>query len=238
MSHYHTPNLPQSGAPVDIYRRIHKALRFCMSDTLSRVSRLDIGDRGEVVSVLAQVREMAILCATHVAHEDTFVHPAMEARFPGTAKATAAEHAHHKYACRKIIALGDAVYNARKEDRESLVSQLYHYISLFVAESLGHMNAEETDNNMLLWATHTDAELIAIQQAIVDSMTADEKAVCMRWMLPALNPTERVELMEEVLKDVPSEFYNEMLAGMQPYLAASDFRKLTIALHGEHKLAA
>ena len=139
MSHYHTPNLPQSGAPVDIYRRIHKALRFCMSDTLSRVSRLDIGDRGEVVSVLAQVREMAILCATHVAHEDTFVHPAMEARFPGTAKATAAEHAHHKYACRKIIALGDAVYNAREEDRESLVSQLYHYISLFVAESLHHL---------------------------------------------------------------------------------------------------
>jgi len=118
------------------------------------------------------------------------------------------------------------------------VSQLYHYISLFVAESLVHMNAEETDNNTLLWATHTDAELNAIQQAIVDSMTCDEKAVTMRWMLPALNPTERVELMEEVLKDVPSEFYNEMLAGMQPYLAAADFRKLTIALHGEHKLAA
>jgi len=89
MSHYHTPNLPQTDAPVDIYRRIHKALRYCMSDTLARVSRLDIGDRGEVIAVLAQVREMAVLCATHVAHEDTFVHPAMEARFPGTAKATA-----------------------------------------------------------------------------------------------------------------------------------------------------
>lgn len=238
MTQLHSPNLPQTSAPVDIYRRIHKALRFCMCDTLARVGRLDSGDRNEVSAVLAQVRSMAAFCANHVAHEDTFVHPAMEARFPGTAKATAAEHAHHKYACRKIVALSDAVHNAGPAERAALVNQLYHYMALFVAESLVHMNAEETDNNTLLWATHSDDELLAIQAAIMASMTPEDKAVSMRWMLPALNPSERLALMEEVLKDVPSEFYNEMLAGMQPFLSPSDWRKLTIGLHGDHKLAA
>ncbi len=238
MNQLQSPTLPQASAPVDIYRRIHKALRFCMCDTLARVGRLDSDDRNEVSAVLAQVRSMASFCATHVAHEDTFVHPAMEARFPGTAKATAAEHAHHKYACRKIVALADAVHNAGMDERAALVSQLYHYMALFVAESLVHMNAEETDNNTLLWATHSDEELLGIQAAIVASMTPEEKAVSMRWMLPALTPSERLALMEEVLKDVPSEFYNEMLAGMQPFLSPSDWRKMTIGLHGEHKLAA
>ena len=233
-----TPNLSQADAPVDIYRRIHKALRACMCDTLVRVGALDCNDRREVANVLTQVRAMAVFSSTHIAHEDTFVHPAMEARFPGTAKATAAEHAHHRYACRKIVALADAVHNATSAERQALVTQLYHYIALFVAESLVHMNAEETDNNTLLWATHTNEELTAMEQAIVASMTPEEKAVSMRWMLPALNATERVELIEAVLKDVPSEFYNEMLAGMQPFLSGTDWRKLTIALHGDQRMAA
>ncbi|MES2902068.1 MAG: hypothetical protein V4723_20240 [Pseudomonadota bacterium] len=238
MNQLPAPTLPQAAAPVDIYRRIHKALRFCMCDTLSRVGRLDSDDRREVLEVLTQVRAMAVFCANHVAHEDSFVHPAMEARFPGTAKATAAEHAHHRYACRKIVALADAVHNAGPAERAGLIGQLYHYIALFMAESLVHMNAEETDNNTLLWATHSDAELLTIQAAIVASMSPEEKSVSMRWMLPALNPGERLALMEEVLKDVPSAYYNEMLAGLQPLLSGPDWRKLTIALHGEHKLAA
>ena len=232
------PNISQEDAPVDIYRRIHKALRACMCDTLVKLGALDARDRRDVATVLAQVRAMAVFSSTHIAHEDTFVHPAMEARFPGTAKATAAEHAHHRYACRKIVALADAVHAASDAERAVLVTQLYHYIALFVAESLVHMNAEETDNNTLLWATHTNQELMGMEQAILASMTPEEKAVSMRWMLPALNPEERVTLMEAVLKDVPSNFYNEMLAGMQPYLTGIEWRKLTVALHGEQRMAA
>lgn len=233
-----TPQLSPVDAPVDIYRRNHKALRACMCDTLVRVGALDASDRREVTIVLTQVRAMAVFSSTHIAHEDTFVHPAMEARFPGTAKATAAEHAHHRYACRKIVALADAVHKAGIDERALLLTQLYHTIALFVAETLVHMNAEETDNNTLLWATHTDEELTRMEQAIAASMTPEEKAVSLRWMLPALNADERVELMEAVLQDVPSEFYNEMLAGMQPLLSGTDWRKLTLALHGEQRMAA
>ena len=233
-----TPQLSPVDAPVDIYRRNHKALRACMCDTLVRVGALDASDRREVTIELTQVRAMAEFSSTHIAHEDTFVHPAMEARFPGTAKATAAEHAHHRYACRKIVALADAVHKAGIDERALLLTQLYHTIALFVAETLVHMNAEETDNNTLLWATHTDEELTRMEQAIAASMTPEEKAVSLRWMLPALNADERVELMEAVLQDVPSEFYNEMLAGMQPLLSGTDWRKLTLALHGEQRMAA
>ncbi|HZV65169.1 MAG TPA: hypothetical protein VFG03_09735, partial [Telluria sp.] len=50
--------------PVDIYCRIHKALRACIGDTLQRLGRLDCDDTLEVVAVLAQVRGMASFCAS------------------------------------------------------------------------------------------------------------------------------------------------------------------------------
>ena len=40
----------------------------------------------EVSAVLAQVRSMASFCAGYLDHENRHVHPAMEARLPGSAK--------------------------------------------------------------------------------------------------------------------------------------------------------
>lgn len=228
---------PQQEGHVDIYRRIHKALRACLCDTLVRVGRMDTGDTRELNAVLAQVRSMAAFCESHVAHENDYVHAAMEARFPGSAKATAGAHEHHLQACRKMMRLAGEVEQARAAERGAVVGKLYQYIALFLADSLQHMHAEETENNTLLWATHSDAELIAIEEAIVASLTPEEKALSMRWMLPALNPDERVELLEGIRRGMPAEAFSALLVDIRALLGPADWSKLTAGLQ-RHRLAA
>ncbi len=77
---------PQSPSAlrVDIYRGIHKAVRAFMCDTLTMVGQLDIDDDADVTATVAQVRGLAAFCADHLAHENQFIHPAMEARRPGS----------------------------------------------------------------------------------------------------------------------------------------------------------
>lgn len=234
------PDQMQSNAagPVDIYRRIHKALRACICDTLMRLGRLDCGDAQEVSAVLAQVRSMAAFCVGHLEHENRHVHTAMESRFPGSSKPSSREHEHHATACRKIIGLAAVAEQARAIDREALVAKLYRDVALFLADNLVHMHAEETENNTMLWATHTDEELLAIERAIVGSLTPDEKKVSMRWMIPAMHPHERIEMLEGMRRSAPPHVFDGMLESLKPLLLAQDWHKLMAGLRGAGRLAA
>lgn len=226
-------NWLQHEGQIDIYRPIHKALRACLCDTLTRVGRMDSDDAAEVRELMAQVRAMAAFCASHVAHENHFVHSAMEARYPGSSGKIAAEHDQHVQACRKIAALAGDIEQARADERPAAASKLYQYLALFLAENLEHMHAEETENNTLLWSTHSDAELIAIEQAIVAALTPEEKAESLRWMLPALNPAERIGLLDGVRSQMPAEAFGGMLAGIEALLAPADWHKLRAGLQSE-----
>jgi hypothetical protein len=225
-------------ATYDIYRNIHKALRACLADTMLRLGRLDCEDDAEVRTVLEQVRSVAAFMAGHLFHEDCFVHPALEARRPGSAAVTAHEHADHDAMCRRLIVLAATAELARGGDRVALVRQLYQRVSLFLAESITHMHMEETDNNAVLWATHTDAELASLERAIVDSLTPDEKAASMRWMIPALSPQERAALLQGVRRGVPPPVFAGMLEGVRDLLGAADRDKLEAALARQDALAA
>ena len=222
----------------DIYRNIHKALRACMCDTLTRVGRLDGGDAQEMREVLAQVRAMATFCAGHLEHENKFVHTAMEARLPGSSELTAADHGHHVVACEKLHAFADAAELAGGAARASAILHLYRYLALFVGENLTHMDIEETENNATLWSTYADTELIEIEHAIVASLSPEKKMASTRWMIPAVNPEERAELVKGMMHAAPKQVFDRMLAQIEPHLSHTDWDKLMLALRPAEALAA
>ncbi|MGZ3184921.1 MAG: hemerythrin domain-containing protein [Telluria sp.] len=214
----------------DIYRRIHKALRSCFADTLARLGRADPQDAHEAAAVLAQVRQMAAFAAGHLFHEDCHIHPAMEARQPGSARTTLADHEHHDYAISKLISVAAQAEQAQGQQRAVLFAQLYQQVSLFVAENLTHMHVEETENAAVLWACYSDAELAAIEQAIVGSLTPEEKMVSMRWMIPAVTPQERAFMLGGMRQAMPVQAFEGLLGQVRPLLSGAEWGKLADAL--------
>lgn len=131
---------------------------------------------------------------------------------------------------RRLIALATLAELAQGDARRVQVHQLYQRVSLFLADSIVHMHMEETENNAVRWATHTDAELAAIERAIVDSLTPDEKARSMRWMVPALAPHERLALLQGIRRGVPPSVFAHMFDGMRALLGAAEWDELGAAL--------
>ena len=87
----------QAAAPrVDLYRPIHKALRAFMADTLVAVGSMDTNDDSEVEATLERARSLLELLTLHLEEENRFVHPAMEARRPGSASEAAHDHIEHE----------------------------------------------------------------------------------------------------------------------------------------------
>lgn len=236
----HTTLSSSASAPkrFNIYSNIHKALRAFMCNTLTSVASMDGGDQHEVDATLAQVRTLASFCQSHLEHENEYLHTALEARRPGSSSVTVGDHEHHEWAITQLGSLIEAVEKTSGAERDDAINQLRGYLAIFVAENLTHMNVEETENIAVLWATYTDAELRGIEQALIASLPPEETAIGMRWMIPALNHSERTELLRNVQAHAPAPAFEGMLAIARNNLSTQDWNKLVRALALPDRLAA
>lgn len=214
----------------NIYTIVHKALRAFMTDTLQKIGRMDPADDGECAAAVAQLRHLLSMCTSHLEHENEFVHTAIERAFPGRAARTAAEHEQHET---EIAALRQDIARLEStpaEQRPQAVHALYLHLSGFVAENLIHMNVEETQNHAALVAAYDDSEVMAIEHALVASLSPQEKFATLSWMIPYANASERAYLLGGMQRNAPPEAFQAALGLARDNLSQRDFFKLERAL--------
>jgi hypothetical protein len=216
---------------MDMYGGIHKALRAFMADTLLAVGRMDADDALEVGRTTEQVLALLEACASHLKHENAFVHTAIEARAAGGSEAIAHEHDEHLLHIEALAGTVAAVRACPQPAlRMQLAAQLYAKLALFVADNFHHMHVEETAHNALLWARYTDAELMAIHDALVASIPPDEMMKTARWLVPFMNPQERAMLLGDMRAKAPAPAFQALMDVVQPHLSTHEWAKLARAL--------
>lgn len=215
---------------VDLYVGIHKALRALMVDVLTAVGRMDTDDESEFEWVSSRVLQLAEVCSSHLMHENEFVHVAMDARQPGASERIAQEHVQHGDA---IAALEDAVRQMRAfegEARARAALTLYRQLALFVAHNFEHMHVEETAHNAVLWAHYSDQELLALHGRILASLPPEENLFTLRWMIPAMTPAERLQVLGDMQAHAPAPVFAAALDVVQPHLDLRGWAKLSRGL--------
>lgn len=234
MEHAVTKRAAGKAAPTaprhDIYAFVHKGLRAWMGDVLARVGRTDPDDVAEIAATLDALSALLAFCRSHLAHENDFIHRAMESRRPGSSDLTAADHVAHENAIRELEGIMTSVQFAAPGDSADGLQRLYRQFALFVAENLKHMAMEESHNNLALWETHTDAEIREIEHALVASIPPDAMMAALRWMLPWMNASERAIMLGGMRQGMPAEAFRGVLAMIRQHLSADEWRKLTEAL--------
>ena len=215
---------------VDIYAGIHKAVRAYLCDTLARVARLDLDDGHAIAATVLQVRELLEFCTDHIAHEDMFVHPAMEARRPGSTAGTAADHLHHAHTVAALLEACDALAGGTATERLAAWRRLQHGLAQFTGDNLLHMETEESANNAVLQSCYSDDELVALHQRILAAIPPRKMAVGMRWMLVGSSPAERTRLMAGLRADAPPPAFDAMLEVARECLDSADWNRLAASL--------
>jgi len=233
-----TTEAPRSSARTtarhDCYRGIHKAMRLMLTDTLMRVGRSDPFDDADVTATLEQFDELIELCESHIEHENSFMHPALERARPGSAARITEEHHAHDEALADLRELRALVAASRLEARGGALLRLYHRLALFTAENLAHMDYEETEHNAVLWAHYSDEQLLAIERDLHASIPPDAMMQVLRWLVPALNAPERAEALTGMRTGMPPQAFAAVLDIAGEQLAPTDHAKLLAALepHG------
>jgi hypothetical protein len=214
----------------DMYSGIHKALRALMADTLLALGRMDPADEAEVAQVTERVLQLLGFCGSHLAHENAFVHPAIEARAPGGSERIAHEHEEHEQHIAGLSRLVAQLQVAPAAGRAAVAQSLYRELALFIAGNFEHMHVEETAHNAVLWARYTDAELAALHDALVGSIPPDEMMQVARWMVPFINAPERAAMLADMRAKAPPPAFAAVLDLVRPHLSAREWDKLAQAL--------
>ena len=223
-----------------LYTAVHKGLRQALASTLVLVGQADASDPGSVRTAVSSVRGLLDLCRGHLHSENQFIHPAMEARRPGSSCGTADEHVQHEASFQTLDADVFAVERSTGRDCAAALTVLYHQLALFVADNYEHMLEEETRNQDVLWDAYSDDELRGIHQAIVAAHSPKETSDMLRIMLPALTPGERAGFLGGARQAMPPEAFDGLLAFTLSLLDEINGGKLRSALgaRGRERAAA
>lgn len=214
---------PTTAPRFDLYAGIHKALRLVMTDTLSRFGSLDASDAGPRNEAVAQLNALLDLCRSHVDKENHHVHPAIEARRPGTCARIASEHLEHLAA---IDALQAELVAFQRAPHAAAAFGLYRHLARFVAENLEHMEFEEAVHNAALWAVYSDEELMQIHHAIVASIEPATLGLALHWMLPAATHDERIALLMDMRATAPAAAFDGAMQLARQRLPKRDWERL------------
>lgn len=220
---------------IDLYADIHKALRAWMGHVLTRLGRTDADDPQDCADAMAQLNELLDVMQMHLETENTIVHPAIEARRPGTIQGIIDDHSGHEAAIRRLRELGVSMLESPPAERGMVLMYLYRALALFVAENLEHMQCEEIRNNQLLWSAYSDAELLAIHETIIQHHSPQDMARLLPWMIPAVNPASRAAMLGGMRTTAPAQVFEGVLATAKAHLQQRDWRKLArhLGLEGE-----
>lgn len=214
----------------DMYRPIHKALRALLSDTLMAVGRMDVHDELELAQTTQRVLQVLDFMRSHLHHENTFIHPALEARAAGASGMIASDHVHHESEIAALGAAATGLLTSPASTRDADALMLYHRFSIFVADNFDHMHFEETQHNSTLWANYTDAELMDVHNRLVASIPPEEMMFALRWMVPFMNPGERAAMLSGMRAHAPAPAFAAALDVVRPHLQAREWDKLMLAL--------
>lgn len=214
----------------NMYAGIHKALRAFMVDTLTLLGRTDPASPAQVAVAAAQTLALLDFCQGHLQHENGFVHTALDARCPGVADRVAGEHVEHEHHIAHLSSVAGSLTHGDAAKREATLYALYLGLGLFVADNLQHMHIEETVHNPALWASHSDAELLAIHDALLATVSPEHMALATRWMLPNLNAMERLDMLQGMRASAPAPVFDGTLDAARQLLPGSDWAQLARGL--------
>lgn len=211
----------------DLYGPVHKALRAQLCDALLRIGRIDVFDDVDRQRGCDQLDTLLSALRLHLAHEEEFIHPLLETLQAGSAASIVGDHDDHREAIFELELLSS---NLRQTASARVAHTVYRRLACLVAENLVHMEDEESRVQDLLASRLTDAELVALNDRIVAHVSPGEMAALLVWMLPALTPAQRADMLGAMREQAPPPAFEAVVSIARAHLDAPAWMKLTRAL--------
>jgi len=207
------------------FKQVHKGIRALAGDLVAAAGRTDFRSRPEVEALRERVEEAFAVFEAHARHEDGFILPLLRVCAPEVAADGEADHRAQSLRLRDLrsaLALAAGAGPSAPVLGHAFVLGL----SRFHGEMLVHMADEEERLMPALWAAFDDDALRRVHAALLESLAPSEKLATLRWMLPAISPAERADLLSALRASAPPAAYDAIVRVAREALTAEEWARL------------
>ncbi|HEX5151200.1 MAG TPA: hemerythrin domain-containing protein [Parafilimonas sp.] len=183
----------------NVFYLIHKGLRAMLYDAATTLQQTDFADISAAAPALAKVNEVLFAFEHHAHHEDNFILPAVEAYEPEIAFSFESEHQEDYRLAGRLRNLLIIYENSfLHEERTICGSAITKSFTEFLTFNLQHIAKEELLLNHALWRLYTDAQIKAIQQQLMATITTAELQSASRWIMRVISTADAIEWLKTV----------------------------------------
>jgi len=213
----------------NFYRRIHKAIRSMIFDLVAEAGRVDFSRNDEVARLRESSRRAFAFLSLHADLENTFIAPLFERCDPSLGDLIGGAHEEQETELHEMLAALDRIDGASPDapvEGHAFVLRL----SRFAGDSLIHMADEEEVVMPALRRAYSDVTLMEVDRRLVASVPQEAAPAAFRWMIPALNASERAELLAEIRVNAPAPVFERIRQIAREALSADADAELERAL--------
>ena len=218
-----------TSASWDVYREIHKAIRYALFGVTIRAGATDAANDAAVRSLLAAWDDVRSVLVGHHAHEDEFCDPLIEQHAPQLRAELEEAHELSDGVIARLQATASRIAASQDEDRWSLLRSFHLDLADFVGQYIDHLRFEEDLVMPALNAAMTNEELAAVTAQIRGSVPPDEMCVFIRFMAPAMNFPERLDMLGGMHQGAPADIFEMFRAAAQAALDPVDYDAVATA---------
>ncbi len=216
---------------VNVFNQIHKGLRAALYSAATSLQQADYTCEAETEEALAKVKEVLMLFDEHARKEDRFILPAILPFEPSVVDAFEQEHVEDLVLSRQLnAAIRELEGLLTAEDRTVAGRKINMQFVEFLVFNLKHMAKEEDLSNRLLWRHYSDAEILQIQESIVQHTEPWHQDFYAKWMLRGINNSEAAVWLCSVERAAPEIVYQTLFNKAKQELPKLRFQKLVAAL--------
>ena len=216
------------GRRAEIFINVHKGLRRGLWGLAQKIGELDWDDEAEVESAGRELENMLLFLREHSANEDEIQFSFLEKRAPGATRKEQEEHRELDY---RLDLLEKHWYQLlRESERREVGYQFYLEYNQFLASYLDHMDREERELTDAFYLHCSDPEIDDAFKQIVARTSPQDMSVILSYMIPAMNPAERIEFMSKAKAQAAPQVFDKVKSLAEKVLEPGSWRKLSSRL--------
>jgi hypothetical protein len=179
---------------MDIYKNVHKALRFLMFRVSVSMGKYDPAIDSNLSHIKADFDDLSGWLKEHAVHEDTFFHTLIEKKHPATVAALENQHAQSESDWREVEEDADRIFGSSQMPDSADWHRFYLKFNQFVTSYLTHLQYEELVALPILWECASDEEIMIGLQGMFKSFTPKTMERSKKWLLQSCNLSELKEM--------------------------------------------
>lgn len=213
----------------DVYREIHKAMRFALFGVTARAGATAADDDAGVAALLREWDDVCLVLLGHHGHEDDFCDALIETHAPQLRGELEESHLMADGVIARLRASAGRIAASPSGDRWSLLRSFYLDLADFTGQYIDHLRFEEDVVMPALNAAMSNEELEAVTNMIRGSVPPPEMCVFIRYMVPSMNFSERLDMLGGMHAGAPPDVFEMFRAAAQAALPSNEYRAVAEA---------